>query len=61
MPQYFDCMRCRAVTTLRDLPARCEKCGGGTGVVFTKETPDADELMPPAYSRTDSPNGPSPA
>jgi hypothetical protein len=35
--QYYECMRCRAVTVLVALPARCEKCGGGTGVVFQKE------------------------
>jgi len=59
MPQYFDCMRCRTVTELLELPARCEKCGGGTGVVFAKDdAPRAAAVTPAAYARTDSPNGP---
>ena len=48
--QYYECMRCRAVTVLVALPAKCEKCGGGTGVVFQKDDARAtgDTAVDPA-------------
>jgi hypothetical protein len=31
--EYFDCLRCHAVTPIAVRPPKCAKCGSGTGVV----------------------------
>ena len=33
MVEYFDCLRCHAVTPIVERPPKCPKCGSGTGVV----------------------------
>jgi hypothetical protein len=37
MQQVFECLRCGEETLVTDLPARCSKCGYGTGVVRPAE------------------------
>lgn len=41
MDQVFECLRCGEETLVVELPARCAKCGYGTGVVRPAEQPPA--------------------
>jgi hypothetical protein len=41
MQQVFECLRCGEETLIAELPARCAKCGYGTGVVRPTEQPPA--------------------
>jgi hypothetical protein len=41
MDQIFECLRCGEETLISELPARCAKCGSGTGVVRPAEQPPA--------------------
>lgn len=39
--QVFECLRCGEETLIIELPARCAKCGSGTGIVRPAEQPPA--------------------
>lgn len=41
MEQVFECLRCGEETLITELPARCAKCGSGTGIVRPAEQPPA--------------------
>ena len=41
MEQVFECLRCGEESPVTELPARCAKCGYGTGVVRPVEAPPA--------------------
>jgi hypothetical protein len=58
LAEYFDCLRCSAVTRVTTCPPRCTVCGSGTGVLA--KTPEGAvrqrgvKTMPP--ERADSRN-----
>src|SRR5688572_31510892 len=39
MRQIFECMRCGEETVITELPARCPRCGSGTGVLRPEDQP----------------------
>jgi hypothetical protein len=50
MPEYFECVQCKAVTPVLMRPPRCSVCGSGTGVVYTS-TADEPEKHAPGMSK----------
>ena len=57
--EYFDCLRCSAVTRITACPPKCAVCGSGTGVIA--KSPEGavrkrEEVTPraPAVGRGDA-------
>ena len=60
LTEYFDCLRCAAVTKVTTCPPKCAVCGSGTGVLAKSPGGAVRErdtkTLPPSAGRPDARN-----